>query len=129
MDSRSQYFCRYCEVTRSEFDSDPNICGPQNTPESYNSAIVDLQTEDHQDVKGVKVNSKGLMPSQNHALSVQRHPNLLVKPFKTGLLLILIGDTVQDLEDDVWQLLLQLKDIVGEMCARFLGLRLLISTL
>lgn len=53
--SRSQYFCRYCGVTRSEFDSDPN--GPQRTPESYNSAVVDLQTEDHQDVKGVKVNS------------------------------------------------------------------------
>lgn len=55
--SRSQYFCRYCKVMRSEFDSDPNVCGPQRTPESYNSAVVDLQTEDHQDVKGVKVNS------------------------------------------------------------------------
>ncbi|KAK7899251.1 hypothetical protein WMY93_020104 [Mugilogobius chulae] len=30
--SRSQYFCRYCEIKRSEFESDPNACGPPRTP-------------------------------------------------------------------------------------------------
>ena len=42
--SRSQYFCRYCEITQRMFHGDdPNICGPQRTPESYNSAVDDLQ--------------------------------------------------------------------------------------
>lgn len=42
--SHSRYFCRYCEITRSEFDSnDPNMCGPLG--------------DDSQDVRSVKVNS------------------------------------------------------------------------
>ncbi|XP_066504840.1 uncharacterized protein [Hoplias malabaricus] len=54
--SRSQYFCRYCEITRNEFQSDdPNICGPQRTPESYNSAVGQLQVEDRQDTKSIKM--------------------------------------------------------------------------
>lgn len=54
--SRSQYFCRYCEVTRPEFESDLNVCGPQRTPESYDFAVGDLQEEESQGVKGIKVN-------------------------------------------------------------------------
>ncbi|KAK7922336.1 hypothetical protein WMY93_009238 [Mugilogobius chulae] len=52
--SRSQYFCRYCEIKRSEFESDPNACGPPRTPETYDAAVADLQTENIQDTKGVK---------------------------------------------------------------------------
>ncbi|KAF7648410.1 hypothetical protein LDENG_00157310, partial [Lucifuga dentata] len=56
--SRSTYFCRYCEITQKECQSDdPNICGPQRTPESYDSAVGDLQAEDSQHIKGIKVNS------------------------------------------------------------------------
>ncbi|KAI4882491.1 hypothetical protein NFI96_003138 [Prochilodus magdalenae] len=36
--SRSQYFCRYCEITRSEFQSDPNP----------------TEGGDSQDIKGIK---------------------------------------------------------------------------
>lgn len=55
--SCSQYFCRYCEVTRSEFYADPNACGPPRTPETYDAAVADLQSETSQDVRGIKVNS------------------------------------------------------------------------
>lgn len=42
--SSSQYFCRYCLVTRNEFQSDdPNVCGPLRTIEKYNSALECLQ--------------------------------------------------------------------------------------
>ncbi|XP_039907141.1 uncharacterized protein LOC120745971 isoform X1 [Simochromis diagramma] len=53
--SCSQYFCRYCEVTRSEFYADPNACGPPRTPETYDAAVADLQSETIQDVRGIKV--------------------------------------------------------------------------
>ncbi|KAI2645515.1 Dynein heavy chain-like protein [Labeo rohita] len=55
--SRSQYFCRYCEITRSEFVADPNVCCPLRTPETYDTAVADLQTENIQEVRGIKVNS------------------------------------------------------------------------
>ncbi|KAF7649573.1 hypothetical protein LDENG_00139370 [Lucifuga dentata] len=56
--SRSQYFCRYCLITRSQFQGDdPNLCGPECTTESYNSAVDHLQTEDTPDVEGVKFKS------------------------------------------------------------------------
>ena len=47
---------RYCEITRSEVYGDPNACGPPRTPESYDVAVVDLQAENVQDVRGIKVN-------------------------------------------------------------------------
>ncbi|KAG7472949.1 hypothetical protein JOB18_038124 [Solea senegalensis] len=53
--SRSQYFCRYCLMTRSQFQGDdPNLCGPQRTAENYDAAVERLQTEDTPDVEGVK---------------------------------------------------------------------------
>ncbi|KPP75402.1 hypothetical protein Z043_105352, partial [Scleropages formosus] len=46
---------KYCEITQSEFQSDdPNVGGPQCSPQSYNSAVSDLQAEDRQDIKGIK---------------------------------------------------------------------------
>lgn len=36
---------------------EPNVCGPQRTPESYKSAVGDLQTEIDPDVQGIKVDS------------------------------------------------------------------------
>lgn len=55
--SCSKYFCRCCEITRSEFENnDPNVCGPQRTPETYSSA-VNIASGDGEDVKGIKVNS------------------------------------------------------------------------
>lgn len=45
--SGCQYFCRYCEIMQSQFESDDlNVCGPQHTPESYDTAVGDLQAED-----------------------------------------------------------------------------------
>lgn len=35
----------------------PNVCGPQRTPEAYDSAINDLTSEDGEVDKGIKVNS------------------------------------------------------------------------
>lgn len=36
---------------------DPNVCGPQRTPQGYDSAVADLQVEDSQHIKGIKANS------------------------------------------------------------------------
>ena len=55
--STSKYFCRYCEITRHEFNYDPNVCGPQRNPENYEAALGHLQAEGIQEVKGIKVNS------------------------------------------------------------------------
>lgn len=56
--SRTNYFYRYCEITRSEFqNNDPNVCGPQRMPEAYDLAVNDLTSEDGEDDKGIKVNS------------------------------------------------------------------------
>lgn len=54
--SRSQYFCRYCEITRSEFEADLSACGLPRTPETYNTAVADLQAENSQGIRGIKVN-------------------------------------------------------------------------
>lgn len=41
----SEYFCRYCLITRSEFQgADPAIVGPERTPETYRSATEQLET-------------------------------------------------------------------------------------
>uniref|UniRef100_A0A096MAD3 Uncharacterized protein n=1 Tax=Poecilia formosa TaxID=48698 RepID=A0A096MAD3_POEFO len=54
--SRTQHFCRYCLITRSEFQGeDPNVCGPLRTIERYNSALDELQEEP--DIEGVKFRS------------------------------------------------------------------------
>lgn len=56
--STSKYFCRYCLINRSDFQGDPNLCGPERTIENYNSAVDRLQTEDTSpDVEGVKFKS------------------------------------------------------------------------
>lgn len=39
----SQYFCRYCEITRKDFQSDPNACDPQRTPTTRLSVIYRLE--------------------------------------------------------------------------------------
>lgn len=53
--SSSEYFCRYCLISRTEFQgADPNICGLERTPEIYRSAIEQLETEDLPQVKGIK---------------------------------------------------------------------------
>ncbi|XP_051801605.1 uncharacterized protein LOC127533166 [Acanthochromis polyacanthus] len=54
--SRSQYFCRYCEITRREFEADPTVCGPLRTPAEYDAAAVaNPEAENIQDNRGVKV--------------------------------------------------------------------------
>ena len=37
------------------FQSDPNVWNPQRTPESYDSAVADLQAEDSAHIKGIKI--------------------------------------------------------------------------
>lgn len=48
--SRSRYSCRYCEITRSEFEAEPDACGPPRTRETCDTAIADLQAGNIQDV-------------------------------------------------------------------------------
>ena len=185
--SRSEYFCRYCEITRSEFQSDnPNVCAPQRSPESYDSAVSDLQAGDSKHMKGIKQKSvfndlksfhvcnPGLPPCLGHdifegvlsydvALYLKyfikkkkwltypllnrrikqfqyKGSDALTKPCAVNsevsklsgqaiqnwnllrLLPVLIGDKVQNPEDCVWQLTLQLKDIVDLICAQKISL-------
>lgn len=184
--SCSQYFCRYCEITRSEFEADPNACGPPRTAEAYDAAVADLQVENIQHVRGIKVNSifntlesfhvcqPGLPPCLGHDLFegvlsydvalylknfIKKKKwftysilNRRIKQFKykgsealtkpcavnpdgarlsgqavqnwnlLRLLPVLIGDKVQNHEDEVWQLALQLKDIVDLICAQKISL-------
>lgn len=55
--SYSEYFCRYSEITRSKFHNDnPNVCGPQRNPGSYNSAVGNPQVGGCRR-KGIKVKS------------------------------------------------------------------------
>ena len=56
------------------------------------------------------------MLSQNHLLSTLSLTSFQVNLLR--LLPVLIGDKVQNPEDDVWQLTLQLKDIVDMICAQ-----------
>ncbi|XP_067281113.1 uncharacterized protein [Pseudorasbora parva] len=49
--SFSEYFCRYCQISRRDFQTDPNACGPQRTPENYKSAVEILQSEGQQNVE------------------------------------------------------------------------------
>ncbi|XP_055021248.1 uncharacterized protein LOC129412157 [Boleophthalmus pectinirostris] len=179
--SSSQYFCRYCLVTRDEFQSDnPNVCGPLRTTDKYNDAIERLQNEDA--AEGVKFNSifnslhhfhvcqPGLPPCLGHdifegilaydvalylkyfikkkkwftystlnrriyqfkyCLSDASSKPCQVKPLAKKLsgqaiqnwnflrlLPVIIGDKVKDTTDDVWQLTLQLKDVVDMVCAQ-----------
>ena len=56
--STSKYVCRYCLITRNEFQGDdPNVCGPVRIIESYSSAVDPLETEQTPDVEGVKFKS------------------------------------------------------------------------
>lgn len=180
--SQSQYFCRYCEITRREFHDDPHVCGPQRNPDNYEAALGHLQAEGIRDIKGIKVNSvfnnlesfhvcqPGLPPCLGHdlfegivsydvALFLKyfiktkkwftysilnrrikqfkyKGSDALTKPCSVNpvacklsgqavqnwnflrLLPVLIGDKVQDPDDDVWQLTLQLKDVVDLVCAQ-----------
>ena len=181
--SSSQYFCRYCLISRTELQgADPNICGLERTPETYSSAIEQLETEDSPQVQGIKfrslfntlqnfdVCSPGLPPCLGHDIfegvlsydvalylkySIKKKKwftytilNRRIKQLKykatdasskpcevsphtlklsghavqnwnfLRLLPLIIGDKVQDPEDNVWQLLLQLKDIVDLICAQ-----------
>lgn len=180
--SQSQYFCRYCEITRHDFHDDPIVCGPQRNPDNYKAALARLQEEGIRDVKGIKVNSvfndlesfhvcqPGLPPCLGHDLfegivsydvalflkyliktkkwftySVlnrrikqlkYKGSDALTKPCSVNpdagklsgqavqnwnflrLLPVLIGDKVQDPDDDVWQLTLHLKDVVDLVCAQ-----------
>ncbi|XP_032446174.1 uncharacterized protein LOC116737240 isoform X1 [Xiphophorus hellerii] len=82
--STSQYFCRYCEITRKYFLNDPNACGPQRTPEAYNLAVHHREIGSNQDIKGVK---KWLSKHFYAALSVKCCPILqrLQKTFSRRL--------------------------------------------
>jgi len=160
-------------------NNDPNVCGPQRTPERYNSVVLDLQAQDNKGIKGNSVFNTlksfhvcqpGLPPCLGHdifegvlsydvALYLKyfikkkqwltysilnrrikqfkfKGTDALTKPCAVNsevpklsgqaiqnwnflrLLPVLIGDKVQNPEDDVWQLTLQLKDIVDMICAQ-----------
>ncbi len=54
--SKSSHFCRYCEITRDEFNADPLNQGNERTKQSYSDHV---QTRDGQSSSsgGVKFNS------------------------------------------------------------------------
>nr|XP_055039672.1 uncharacterized protein LOC129427310 isoform X2 [Misgurnus anguillicaudatus]XP_055039673.1 uncharacterized protein LOC129427310 isoform X2 [Misgurnus anguillicaudatus] len=180
--SQSKYFCRYCLITKDEFQSvDPNSCGPLRTVEGYESAVKQLQTEGVTEVQGIKFSSvfsslknfkvcqPGLPPCLGHdvfegVLSYDvvlylkyfvkkkwfTYPVLnrricqfkysgsdaLSKPCEVSphglklagqaiqnwnflrLLPVILSDRVLDPADEVWQLTLQLKEIVELICAQ-----------
>lgn len=177
----SCYFCRYCEVTRDDFKKDPNLCGRQRTPYSYDAAVSAL-SEESRDIHGIKQRSvfndvanfhvcqPGLPPCLGHDIfegvlsyDLGLYLNYFIKTKKwftytllnrrikqfqfkgsdalskpctvqpgalklsgnavqnwnfLRLLPVLIGDKVQNADDDVWQLTLLLKDIVDLVCAQ-----------
>jgi len=171
--------CLYSFVLLCFQNNDPNVCGPQRTPERYNSVVLDLQAQDNKGIKGNSVFNTlksfhvcqpGLPPCLGHdifegvlsydvALYLKyfikkkqwltysilnrrikqfkyKGTDALTKPCAVNsevpklsgqaiqnwnflrLLPVLIGDKVQNPEDDVWQLTLQLKDIVDMICAQ-----------
>lgn len=56
--SHSKHFCRYCLITRSQFQGDdPNLCGPERTIKTYSSAVDRLQTEGTTEIEGVTFKS------------------------------------------------------------------------
>lgn len=56
--SSSQYFCRYCLISRTEFQgADPNLCGLESIPETYRSAIEQPETEKAPQVQGIMFRS------------------------------------------------------------------------
>lgn len=52
------YLCRYCLLFLTEFHgSDPAVCGPQWTPETYRSSTELLEREDVSEVRWMKFRS------------------------------------------------------------------------
>lgn len=177
--SSSEFFCRYCLMSRSQFQSDCTSVA-ERTPDNYNSAVEQLQ--ETQEVEGIKFRSvfnslkhynvclPGLPPCLGHDLFegvlsydvalylkyfvkkkrwfTYTHLNRRIKQFQfkstdasskpcevrpialklsghaiqnwnfLRLLPLIIGDRVHEPQDKVWQLALQLKDIVDLTCAQ-----------
>ncbi|XP_047130544.1 uncharacterized protein LOC124810193 [Hydra vulgaris] len=55
--STAQYFCRYCLVTRIEFDTNPHFCGPERTKEIHNRSLLELANCGLNNFEGVKFQS------------------------------------------------------------------------
>jgi len=78
--SRSNYFCRYCEVHRNDFVKNPVLCDTTRTGQSYTSNLQDLETSATDSVCGIKfdypfnqlshfhVSKPGLPPCLGHDL-------------------------------------------------------------
>ncbi|XP_047129003.1 uncharacterized protein LOC105847952 [Hydra vulgaris] len=55
--STAQNFCRYCLVTRIEFDTNPHFCGPERTKEIHNRSLLELANCGLNNFEGVKFQS------------------------------------------------------------------------
>ena len=55
--SRSIYFCRYCEVCRDDFLTNPLSCGTKRTAQSYASNLQKQETTATDSVCGIKFDS------------------------------------------------------------------------
>jgi hypothetical protein len=55
--STSQYFCRYCLISRSDFHKEPHVLGKVRDPDSYNTDAEHAAECDGGDVNGVKFKS------------------------------------------------------------------------
>ena len=55
--SRSTYFCRYCEVCRHDFLTNPISCGTKRTAQSYASHLREQETTATDSVCGIKFDS------------------------------------------------------------------------
>lgn len=178
--STSNYFCRYCHVTRSELEN-MEYQAPIRTVQNYNVAVAELQNDNVSEVKGVKFDSvfnslaffhvcqPGLPPCIGHDLfegvvasDLALYLNCFVKVKKfftyselnrrirqftykgsdsnstpsevsekgtklggqatenwclLRLLPVIIGEKITDTDDPVWQLTIQLKEVVELICA------------
>ncbi|XP_065665683.1 uncharacterized protein LOC136087105 [Hydra vulgaris] len=55
--STVSHFCRYCLVTRAEFDFNPQFCGLDQTELSHNNSLLQLAQNNGNNFEGIKFNS------------------------------------------------------------------------
>lgn len=55
--STSQYFCRYCEITKDDFKKNPHLIGAERSRDKHRNHVNMAEQGQHDLAKGVKFNS------------------------------------------------------------------------
>lgn len=72
--SSSEYFCRYCLTSRTEFQGeDPSTCGPEHTPDNCRAAVSHLKNEDVSGVQGIKTARRSIPSYTVNKLKTQSY--------------------------------------------------------